>query len=538
MLTRGEACALPTHHCQHEKRHLFYKKRHFSVCHNSTSHCKKKQISTRLNCFLQRFNVRFFMILHFSLTEMQQHILLVDKVDNIGVTFQVPRIFWSGLSGYDRKKKWEAEIVSGDPNYQWPKGKHPPGAFQMQVKENTGELRTYAISETQFKGYAGDNCKLITAAEQARRDSHLSQSLQGSQDTASSSSTPATPQTPAQCLLCLRPAEQRSRVYDHFLKLNPGLFSCRVCGQKVTNHATSTSALFSHMNPKHYSLWVQLAMYSPRHKVVQDAQGSLQYNMPFARSLVHHYHLTKWVVSALATIAPTVESATLRAFVGGLCAGYTPACRGTVRKILSVAKAMMEKKLQQMLFEAKEKWGQPAIALQTDLWTSTVQHNAYGAVNASFFTGDLHFVHVLLDVNVFSEDSHTGVAIASWLGAVLRRKDLSSDDISVITPDNAANMKKAVGLMDLNFRGWYAHTLQRYVQYGIGNAGNPADDDPINTVVAVIAKCKKLVAYVNNSTKVHRKLTQAAHKHGTSNFSLKQVSYSSVQSFNRLLCIA
>ena len=139
---------------------------------------------------------------------------------------------------------------------------------------------------------------------------------------------------------------------------------------------------------------------------------------------------------------------------------------------------------------------------------------------------------------MFPEDSHTGVAIASWLGAVLRRKDLSSDDISVITPDNAASMKKALGLMDLNFRGCYAHTLQRCVQYGIGNAGNPADNDPINTLVAVIAKCKKLVAYVKNSTKVHRKLKQAAHKHGTSNFSLNQVCYSSVQSFNCLLCIA
>ena len=121
---------------------------------------------------------------------------------------------------------------------------------------------------------------------------------------------------------------------------------------------------------------------------------------------------------------------------------------------------------------------------------------------------------------------------------MLRRKDLCSDDITVITPDNAANMKKAVGLMDLNFRGCYAQTLQRCEQYGIGNAGSPADDDPINTVVALIAKCKKLVAYVNNSTKVHRKLKQAARKHGTPIFPLKQVCYSSVQSFNCPLCIA
>ena len=130
--------------------------------------------------------------------------------------------------------------------------------------------------------------------------------------------------------------------------------------------------------------------------------------MAFARILVHHYRITKWLVSALAPISTTVDSTALRAFVGGLCAGYTPACARTVQKILSVAKAMIETKLQQMLFEAKEKCRQPAIALQTDLWSSTVQHDAYGAVNASFFTGDLHFVHVPLDVNVFPEDSHTG----------------------------------------------------------------------------------------------------------------------------------
>ena len=157
---------------------------------------------------------------------------------------------------------------------------------------------------------------------------------------------------------------------------------------------------------------MQLAVYSPHHKVVQDAQGSLQYNMPFARSLVHHYRLTKWLVSALARNSTTVDSAALRTFVGGLCAGYTPACAGTVKKILYIAKGMTEKKLRDMLFEAKEKWGKPAIALQTDLWTSTIQHDAYGAVNASFFTGDLHCVHVLLDVNVLHEDSHTRVAIA------------------------------------------------------------------------------------------------------------------------------
>ena len=43
MLTRAAACAPPAQHSQHKKQHLFYKKRHFSVCHNSTSHCKQNK---------------------------------------------------------------------------------------------------------------------------------------------------------------------------------------------------------------------------------------------------------------------------------------------------------------------------------------------------------------------------------------------------------------------------------------------------------------------------------------------------------------
>ena len=138
MLTRAAACALPAQRCQHEKRRLFYKKRHFSVCHDSTSHCKKKQISTRLNCVLQRFNVRSFMILHFSLTEMQQHILLVDKVDNIGVTFQVPGSFWSGLSAVDRKKKGKQRFFPGTQTTNGRKASIHQALFRCRSRRTLG----------------------------------------------------------------------------------------------------------------------------------------------------------------------------------------------------------------------------------------------------------------------------------------------------------------------------------------------------------------------------------------------------------------
>ena len=109
--------ALQHVHCQHStastKSDICFKKNDIFLSAKKALHIAKKQISTQLNCFLQHFNARSFMILHFSLAERQQHILLVDKVDNTGVTFQVSGSLWSGLSGVDRKEKWETEFFPG-----------------------------------------------------------------------------------------------------------------------------------------------------------------------------------------------------------------------------------------------------------------------------------------------------------------------------------------------------------------------------------------------------------------------------------------
>ena len=109
MLTRAAACELPAQHWQHEMDVCFTLSDIF-LSAKTALHIAKNQISTQFNRFMQHFNVRSFMILHFSLTEMQQHILLVDKVDNIGVAFKVPGSFWSGLSGVDRKKKGKQRL--------------------------------------------------------------------------------------------------------------------------------------------------------------------------------------------------------------------------------------------------------------------------------------------------------------------------------------------------------------------------------------------------------------------------------------------
>ena len=132
-------------HCQHStastKSDICFTKSDIFLSATTALHIAKNQISTQLNCFLQRFNVRSFMILHFSLTEMQQHILLVDKVDNIGVTFQVPGSFWSGLSSFDRKKNGKQRLFPGTQTTNGLKASIHQALFRCRSRETRGNCR-------------------------------------------------------------------------------------------------------------------------------------------------------------------------------------------------------------------------------------------------------------------------------------------------------------------------------------------------------------------------------------------------------------
>ena len=132
-------------HCQHStastKSDVCFTKSDSFVSAKTALHIAKNQISTQLNCFVQHFNVRSFMILHFSPTEMQQHILLVDNVDNIRVTFQVPGSFWSRLSGADRQKNGKQILFPGTQTTNGLKASIHQALFRYRSRRTLGNCR-------------------------------------------------------------------------------------------------------------------------------------------------------------------------------------------------------------------------------------------------------------------------------------------------------------------------------------------------------------------------------------------------------------
>ena len=77
---------------------------------------------------------------------------VVCKQPNIGVQLQVPGTFWQGGTKEERGKQHRSKITEWSPNYEWT-GKSSPGAFLFTVE---GEKMTYAMSEFQYKEYAGE----------------------------------------------------------------------------------------------------------------------------------------------------------------------------------------------------------------------------------------------------------------------------------------------------------------------------------------------------------------------------------------------
>ena len=91
-------------------------------------------------------------------------------------------------------------------------------------------------------------------------------------------------------------------------------------------------------------------------------------------------------------------------------------------------KALGFNKMRVLFAKLKALWGSPFISLQMDLWTSSHQHAAYGALTCSIVDEyyDLH--NLLLDISPFPEARHTGENIAAWLRGVFENYGLTTAD--------------------------------------------------------------------------------------------------------------
>ncbi|XP_072027833.1 zinc finger BED domain-containing protein 4-like [Amphiura filiformis] len=102
----------------------------------------------------------------------------------------------------------------------------------------------------------------------------------------------------------------------------------------------------------------------------------------------------------------------------------------------------------------------------TDLWSSTVGHNALMSLTAHWITDDFTYRRGILNASSF-EGSHTGAAIAAETERMLNQWEIEKEQVHTILRDNGANVVAGLNLANVNNQGCFIHTLQLVVGNGI-----------------------------------------------------------------------
>ena len=287
-------------------------------------------------------------------------------------------------------------------------------------------------------------------------------------------------------------------------------------------YAKSTSALFSQLKRRDFLLFLQLATGTPNSKLSVDPEtGTLHKPMPFRQAFAHIYRLSK-VFAAHLSLPPStvVTSPEFKQFNGALCGGYVPACKRTIHKILCIIRTLIDEKIREMLEDARQHWGKQHVALQTDMWSCGGQHEAHSALLASFFISSFDLSNVLLEISAFPDITHSADILAEYLEGAMMRSGLSRSDVSVITTDGASNIVNACSHMQLQHQRCFAHSLKRCVMYGLGLAD--AETADLRLIGELMGRCKRLVTFVNSTTKTHKLLVEAGKQQSETFTALRQ----------------
>ena len=97
---------------------------------------------------------------------------------------------------------------------------------------------------------------------------------------------------------------------------------------------------------------------------------------------------------------------------------------------------------------------------------------------------------------------------------------LSRSDVSVNTTDGASNIVNACSQMQLQQQRCFPHLLNRCVMYRLGQAG--AENADLRPIGELMGKCKRLVTFLNSSTKTHKLLVDAGKQQSETFTALKQ----------------
>lgn len=130
------------------------------------------------------------------------------------------------------------------------------------------------------------------------------------------------------------------------------------------------------------------------------------------------------------------------------------------------------------------------IALTSDIWTCSNSNRSYISVTAHHISNDFIFKHGVLNISEFP-GHHTGENIALKLKALIDDWKITKDKIYLLLRDSGSNMKKGARDFGVTSESCFIHTLQLVVTDSINSQ---------QTIVHLIAKCRKIVTHFNHSS--------------------------------------
>ncbi|KAM8728456.1 E3 SUMO-protein ligase ZBED1-like [Acanthopagrus schlegelii] len=127
------------------------------------------------------------------------------------------------------------------------------------------------------------------------------------------------------------------------------------------------------------------------------------------------------------------------------------------------------------------------VAITCDTWTS-LSTQSYMTVTSHYIDNEWCLMsHVLQTTEVLT--SHTAINIADMLTGAIQEWGLTSKDPAVVT-DNAANMVRAVEIMQLMHVGCFAHTLNLASQAGL----------KVPAVSRLLAQVRRIATFFHRNT--------------------------------------
>jgi hypothetical protein len=185
--------------------------------------------------------------------------------------------------------------------------------------------------------------------------------------------------------------------------------------------------------------------------------------------------LSNWIIEDLQPLY-VVQSPSFRQLISELNPAFImPDEKGIKKVIFSAYNFTLPALIEKIKVEAK------SVSLTTDMWTAK-NGQGYIGITCSYIDSEFSLHEITLAVN-YIRYPHTAQHIAESLKEVLEKWNLC-EKVFTITTDNAANMKKAILVMNgIEWQGCSAHTLQLI----IGNGLIP--------IKPLIARAKRLIEF-------------------------------------------